>query len=288
MRLNSPTRFRCAVLSAPLIAFAVSLNSSHIVQAQTQNPSQNQIQKAAPLDDDQILHHLNNVITWYRHIKTQIQPVGLPTDVVYQANAERLAGDVVNSAFKSAENAAPLIPNEATQSSTPVSRQNLLKLRADTAARNTQLGTQIDQLNSKIASASQRNVKTLTAQRDQLQGELDLGQSMLNALDQLTNISDQRSQTAAKGQPNPSTANGFQSSILQLKTSIPEVFDTKNKPGGFPQAPQALNTSSGLISKLRRLYDQSISLHQIDTLVVETNQMDRLSTSSIHSRGPLM
>jgi small-conductance mechanosensitive channel len=274
MRLNSPTRFRCAVLSAPLIAFAVSLNSSHIVQAQTQNPSQNQIQKAAPLDDDQILHHLNNVITWYRHIKTQIQPVGLPTDVVYQANAERLASDVVNSAFKSAENAAPLIPNEATQSSTPVSRQNLLKLRADTAARNTQLGTQIDQLNSKIASASQRNVKTLTAQRDQLQGELDLGQSMLNALDQLTNISDQRSQTAAKGQPSPSNANGFQSSILQLKTSIPEVFDTKNKPAGFPQAPQALNTSSGLISKLRRLYDQSISLHQIDTLVVETNQME--------------
>ena len=266
MRLNSPTRFRCAVFSALLVAFAVSLNLSHIVHAQTQNPSQNQNQKVAPLDDDQILHHLNNVITWYRHIKTQIQPVGLPTDVVYQANAERLASDVVNSAFKSAENAAPLLPNEETQSSTPVSRQNLLKLRSDTAARNSQLGTQIDQLNSKIASASRRNVKTLTDQRDQLQGELDLGKSMLNALDQLTNVSDQKSQPAAKGQPNPSTTNGFQSSIVQLKSSIPEVFDTKNKPASSSQAAQALNTSSGLVSKLRRLYDQSISLHQIDKI----------------------
>jgi small-conductance mechanosensitive channel len=276
MRLKSPTRLTCIAFSALLVAFAVSLNLSHIVHAQTQNPSQDQDQKQkpAPLDDDQILHHLNNVITWYRHIKTQIQPVGLPTDVVYQANAERLASNVVNSAFKSAENAAPLIPNEETQSSTPASRRNLLKLRADTAAHNTQLGAQIDQLNSKIASASRRNIKTLTDQREQLQGELDLGKSMLNALDQLTNISDQRSQTAAKGQPSPSTANGFQSSILQLKTSIPEVFDTKNKPASSPQAPQALNTSSGLISKLRRLYDQSISLHQIDTLVIETNQLE--------------
>ena len=274
MRLKSPTRLRCVAFSALLVSFAVSLNLSRIVRAQTQKPSQDQKQKAAPLDDDQILHHLNNVITWYRHIKTQIQPVGLPTDVVYQANAERLAGEVVNSAFKSAENAAPLIPNEETQSSTPVSRQNLLKLRADTAARNTQLGAQIDQLNSKVASASRRNVKTLTDQRDELQGELDLGKSMLNALDQLTNISDQRSQAAGKGQPSPSTANGFQSSILQLKTSIPEVFDTKNKPASSTQAPQALNTSSGLISKLRRLYDQSISLHQIDSLVIETNQLE--------------
>lgn len=274
MRLKSPTRLTCIAFSVLLVASAVSLNLSHIVHAQTQNPSQDQKQKPAPLDDDQILHHLNNVITWYRHIKTQIQPVGLPTDVVYQANAERLASNVVNSAFKSAENAAPLIPNEETQSSTPASRRNLLKLRADTAAHNTQLGAQIDQLNSKIASASRRNIKTLTDQREQLQGELDLGKSMLNALDQLTNISDQRSQTAAKGQPSPSTANGFQSSILQLKTSIPEVFDTKNKPASSPQAPQALNTSSGLISKLRRLYDQSISLHQIDTLVIETNQLE--------------
>jgi small-conductance mechanosensitive channel len=270
MLFKSPTRFTFPIL---LVAFAVIPNWSRAIHAQDKTAPQVQKTGAQPLDDDRILHHLNSVITWYRHTKTQIQPVGLPTDAVYQANAEKIAGDVVTNAFKSAVNAASLITNEDAQASTPASRRNLLKLRADTSARNAQLATQIDQLNSKIASASRRNVKALTDQRDLLQGELDLGKSMLNALDQLTNVSDQKSQKDGTASKNQSAANGFQSSITQLESSVPELFDTKNKPANPSPNVPSLSNPTGLMGKLRRIYDQSLSLHQIESLTLETNQL---------------
>jgi small-conductance mechanosensitive channel len=293
MRFESPTSLPHFAASIFLAVFALSTGNPCLSQAQKQKqtPAPAPAPAAAPastaatpppapqkinaqsLDEDQILHHLNNVITWYRHVKTQIQPVGLPTDVVYQSNAERLAGDVVNSAFKSAESAAPLIPSEDAQGSTPSSRQSLLKLRADTAAHNAQLGTQIDQLSSSIASASKKNVKALSDQRDRLQGELDLGKAMLNSLDQLTNISEQRTQSGGKGQPAAITVNGFESSIVQLKNSLPEVFDAKTKSATAPQE-STVNNPAGLIGKLRKIYDQSVSLREIDSLVLETNQLE--------------
>lgn len=280
MRFESPTRFLFLVL---LVAFAVIPTRPRIACAQDQTAAPAQKTNAPLIDEAQILHHLNEVITWYRHVKTQIQPVGLPTDIIYQTNAERLAGDVVNFTFKSAENAAPLIPSEDIQS-TSTSRRNLLKLSADTAAHNLELETKINQLNGEIASASRRNLKTLTDQKDQLQGELDLGRAMLNSLDQLTNVSDQKSQTGGKSQQVQISSNGLLSNIIQLKSSLPEVFDTKNKPTAPTPAVQSLSNPTGLIGMLRRLYDQSMSLRQIDNLVVETNQ---LKNSIDAMRGPL-
>ena len=51
--------------------------------------AQEQQSSTSPVDEKQILHHLNTVITWYRETKTQIQPVGLPTDALYQTILSR-------------------------------------------------------------------------------------------------------------------------------------------------------------------------------------------------------
>jgi small-conductance mechanosensitive channel len=261
MRFQSPLRFFI------LVVFFLSLGWPFNGQAQDQKPA------ASPLSEQQILHHLNSVITWYRKVKTQIQPVGLPTDTLFQANATRMAGEVVSYAFASAEKTAPFLPSENAQVSTTTLRQRLMKRLQDITTHNIQLQAQINQLNSKIASASRRDVAKLTEQRDRLQGELDLGNAMLNSLSQFTTVADQKNAKTGKGsrdQPNP---NGFDASIAQLKSSLPEIFDTKNQPAA-PTAPaQNVSTPTGLIGQLHRLYDQSVSLRQIENLLLETNQL---------------
>lgn len=261
MRFLSPTLNRC------LAFFFVS--ASVLAAGSTPASAQDQ-QTALHVDSDQVLQHLNHVITWYRHMKTQVQPVGLPTDALYQGKANDLAVEAAQHAFESAYKTAPLLSGETEQASTSTSLQNLVKLQADTATRNAQLAQQINALNGKIAAASKKNLQPLTDQRDRMQGELDLGKSMLNALNQLTS-SVTVNQKGQKGQPNSPTT--FQGSIEQLKSTIPELSD-KAKASLPAVASTPASSSEGLISQLKRLYDQSVSLHQIDTLALETGQLE--------------
>ena len=55
------------------------------------------------LSGDAILDHLNSVIDWYRHALTRVPTVGLPSDAMYQANAQNMAAQVVQLAFQSAQ-----------------------------------------------------------------------------------------------------------------------------------------------------------------------------------------
>lgn len=244
--------------------------------------AQDQVPAVAPIDEKQILHHLNSVITWYRKTKSQIQPVGLPTDALYQATANKIAGDVLKLAFASAEKAAPLIPSDNAQT-TASSHQNLVKLLHDTVAHNAQLQAEINQLNSKIASAPRRDIKALTDQKDRTQGELDLGNAMLNSLNQLTKVPDQKTVKAKNDSGSQASPNGFEASVTQLKISLPEIFDAKNQPSSSPPA-QTVGSPTGLFGQLHRIYDQSLSLRQIENLQVETSQLQNFVNSM---RSPL-
>ena len=268
MRLSPPPYLRaCAVV---VLLIAIFPGGPAGIGAQEQKPA------ATPLDQQRILHHLNSVITWYRKMKTQIQPVGLPTDALYQANSTRLASDVVTFAFASAEKAAPLLPSEDVQAAATTLHQRLIKRLQDITTRNSQLQLQIAQLNGNIASAPRRNKQALTDQRDRLQGELDLGNAMLNSLSQLLKISDQKSTKTGKNSGEQQNPNGFDASIAQLKSSLPELFDTKNQPTAPSGPAQNLSDPTGLIGQLRRLYDQSVTLREIENLSVETAQLEDL------------
>lgn len=266
MRSQSPMLARCFSLFFVLMALSLSAQQSN-----------------APLvTDDQVLHHLNAVITWYRNVKTQVEPSGLPTDTLYQANAESIAAQVVTHAFESAEKTAPLIPNDSNEAASPASRQQLLKFLEDTKTHNAALQKQISQLNDTIASTPKHNMQALTDQRDRLQGELDLDQAMLNALTQLTQTTNQVStnQKNQKGKSPSSktsqtTPNGFAASVTQLKNSVPEVFSPNAKTVAPANTSQTIS-SNGLIGQLRRLYDQSLTLHELDTLTDQTAKLEDL------------
>src|SRR6202161_3835031 len=62
------------------------------------------------LRGDAILDHLNAVIDWYRHAMTRVQTVGLPSDAMYQFNAQNMAAEVAKLGFQSAQAEAALLP----------------------------------------------------------------------------------------------------------------------------------------------------------------------------------
>ena len=67
-------------------------------------------QNSGTLRGDAILDHLNAVIDWYRHAMTRVQTVGLPSDAMYQFNAQSMAAEVAKLAFQSAQAEAALLP----------------------------------------------------------------------------------------------------------------------------------------------------------------------------------
>ena len=61
------------------------------------------------LDPNVALHHLNQVINWYRHSTTNVRSVGLPSDAIYEDNAKNLGAQVVKLAFQSAKAESAII-----------------------------------------------------------------------------------------------------------------------------------------------------------------------------------
>src|SRR5208282_4401758 len=51
------------------------------------------------IDGGAVLHQLNELISWYRHATTGIPSVGMPSDAIYQDNAQNIAAEAVRLGF---------------------------------------------------------------------------------------------------------------------------------------------------------------------------------------------
>ncbi|MGB8912689.1 MAG: mechanosensitive ion channel protein MscS [Candidatus Sulfotelmatobacter sp.] len=238
----------------------------------------------AQLDGQAALHHLNQLISWYRHSTSGIQTVGLPTDAIYQDNAQSLAAEAVRLAFRSAKAEAALIAVQqksntaTTPSGETTQQQKLSELQARTSSQIDQLQSQIENLNAQIAKASAARRGNLVSQRDALQGELELQKALLDAVQKM----------AAFVESNGEISGGLEGSINQLARSIPEVLASNaaaKKTEGTPApAKPSLANSGGLISEAITLYDYMSAVHQIDRISEET---DYTRDTADHLRSPL-
>src|SRR5438477_2633066 len=92
----------------PMVGLFLWTQDSKPSQPLKANPTPNSqsVQNTLPpiqLDGSEVLHHLNQLISWYRHSTTGIQPVGLPSDAIYQDNVRSLGSQAVRLAFESAK-----------------------------------------------------------------------------------------------------------------------------------------------------------------------------------------
>jgi len=238
-----------------------------------QNPqSSPNILPPIQLDSAAALHHLNQIISWYRHATTGIQSVGLPSDAIYQDNSQTLGAQAVRLAFQSAKAESELI--KAQQKTSGVSapstetsqQQNLSQMQAKTSSQIDALQSQIDDLNSQIEKLPAAKRGDLTSQRESLTSQLELQKALLDAVQKM----------ASFVETNGEIAGGLEGGINQLARSIPEVLGSSTTPQKTAPAPApapakpSLANSGGLISQAMTLYDYMSAVRQIEGVANET------------------
>ncbi|HEY1656778.1 MAG TPA: mechanosensitive ion channel protein MscS [Candidatus Sulfotelmatobacter sp.] len=272
-----------------LICVSLLFGQSSKPQPQSQQPQQPPQSSAQPnllpplqLDSNAILHHLNDIISWYRHSTTEVQSVGLPSDAIYHDNAQNFGAQAVRLAFQSARAESAVIATQEKKSGTQSSpestqQQNLAAIETKTTNQIDQLQSQIEALNGQISKAPASRRSPLVSQRDALQGQLNLQKALLDALQKMSSFVEN----------NGEIAGGLEGSINKLAKSIPEVLgsSTSNqKNTSTPPAPAkpTLANSGGLISEAITFYDYMSAAHELDNLEKETdntrNIADQLRT----------
>jgi small-conductance mechanosensitive channel/uncharacterized protein YicC (UPF0701 family) len=230
--------------------------------------------------DNAVLDHLNAVINWYRHGSTRVSSVGLPSDAVYQLDAQSMASQAVQLAFQSAQAEAVLLAanqNKAVGQNN-ASATNYAKMQSDVVARIDVLKTQISTLNDQIAKAHKNELPGLIEEKQRAEGELDLRNAMNDALKQMAQF------ISSNGESGKS---GLEGSIAELEHSVPELSTAAGKTAAKP-APAASNTisgSTGLIGEMVALYDQLAAMHQISLMMEETTRVRNAVTKL---RSPLL
>ena len=222
-------------------------------------------QTANGLSSDAIVDHLNAVIDWYRQVLSRVPSAGLPSDAVYQLNAQTMSVEVVQLAFQSAQAEAALLSAASPAGSAGASAPSALaKLESDTNARITALEAQIADLNQQVASAPRAKRQQLLAQRDSAEGELDLRKAMRDTFQQMAQFISAYGEGGKGG--------GLEGKINELRHSVPELSNggagkTVTKP---PTASGSIPSSGGLIGEIIALYDQLQAMHQLSQLMEES------------------
>ena len=209
---------------------------------------------------------------------TRVQTVGLPSDAMYQSNAQSMAAEVAKLAFQSAQAEAALIPAASPPSggNASSSQQNLAKLQSDVNARISALEAQISTLNQQISGARKAQLQDLMAQKERAQGELDLSKAMHQTFEQMSQF------MTTNGD---SGTGGLEGSINELRRSVPELTTSGSKTAVKPPStPVAMPASTGLIGEVVQLYEQLQSMHQISLMMEETAHVKDAAT---RLRSPL-
>jgi small-conductance mechanosensitive channel len=229
----------------------------------------------AQLDRDAILNHLNAVITWYRDSTSKVQAPGLPSDAIYEDNAQSLGAEAVRMAFESARAEAAIITaaekNKAaggnqTPPPQPAQPQNYSQMAAKVATEIEETQTKLETLNKQLATAPRSKRQALVAEREKLQGTLTLDKAMQDVIQKM----------ASFVEGSESTEEGLLGSINQLAKSVPEIVGTANekKETPKPATPQTtLAQPSGLIGQSLALFGQLSSMHEIDQMLDETSHL---------------
>src|ERR1700736_4340707 len=216
------------------------------------------------LDSEAVINHLNAVIKLYRNASAELQTGGAPTDVIYQENAKSFAAEVVRLAFQAARaEAAAIRATEKGGAPNSSSAQSSAQTEARYKARIADLQSRLDNINKQIASAPKSKRDALVAQKQALEGELNLDNAVLEVIQKRAAFMENGNDTAGEG---------LEGRINQLAHSVPGVFAVTNdqKPGTqakpTPQSEATKQNPSGLASQALALYAAITSVHQIDQL----------------------
>src|ERR1700722_17293974 len=225
-------------------------------------------QQQQPLDSEAVINHLNAVIKLYRNTSAELQIGGAPSDVIYQDSEKDFTTQVVQLAFQAARaEAAAIRATEKNGDPNSSSAQSSAQGEARNKARVADVQSKIDVLDKQIASAPKSKRDALVAQKQALEGELNLDNAVQDVIQKRSAFMESGSDTGAEG---------LDGGLNQLAHSVPGVFAATNdqKSGTQPkpttQSDTNSQTPSGLVSQALALYGAITSVHQIDQLNEQT------------------
>src|SRR6202166_632251 len=127
------------------------------------------------LDGEAVINHLNAVIKLYRNASAELQTGGAPSDVIYQDSEKNYTTDVVRLAFQAAKaEAAAIRATEKNGAPNTSSAQSSAQVEARNKARIADVQSKIDAVDKQLASAPKSKRDALIAQKQALEGELEL------------------------------------------------------------------------------------------------------------------
>ncbi len=235
---------------------------------------------ADPPDRNSVLNHLNAIISWYRDAMANVKPGELPSDAIFQQNVRTLTAQAVQLAFQWARAEAVLI-GEPAASPGPngTSSPDFSQAQAQISASIADAQSKLEDLNKQIASESGAKRKAAIAQRDALNGQLQLDRARLETMQKMSQFVEL----------NTSGSQGLNGSIKELADSVPEVSTPQGTNAKGTQKPgqdvaPTTAQSAGIIGQLVTLYDQVQTVRSIDRLLAEN---DRVRQTANILREPL-
>ena len=228
-----------------------------------------------PLDSEAVINYLNAVIKLYRNASAELQAGGAPSDVIYQDNEQSYTADAVRLAFQAARAEAVAIRATQKNGAASNSAQSSAQTEARNKARIADVQSKIDNIDKQIATAPKNKRPALEAQKEALQGELNLDNAVLEVI---------QKRAASMESGNDTGAEGLEGRINQLARSVPGVFaSTNDQKSGTqvkptPQSDATKQTPAGLVSQALALYGAIASVHQIDQLNEQTANVRQLVT----------
>lgn len=287
---GSGSRRRALALAAGLLSAVAGWSQGSAPPAAPAAPAPAQAeaapQTAIRLDGTGALRHLNQAVSWYRHGPADIQALGLPSEVIYQDQAQSLATEVVRLAFQSARAEADLLKAQESAAAAQAQggnsqAQRRAQAEARHAAKVQELQAHAAILEAQAAQAAGARRNRLDLQVQRVRSQLELEQALLDAIRKMK----------AFAENTGAGAGGFAGSIDDLARSIPEALGKPAeaaKPAGAAAGPGAgrpsFSSSGGLLSQLANLYDCMNGERQIQAVLART---DRLRAQAESVRDPL-
>lgn len=263
----------------------------------------------------EILSHLNATIHFYRRATGFTQKIGEPSDGLFHDEAITLSTQIAQLAFQSAKAEAALLnpenapaktahhagsgskdqkADDAGQSTPPnrtetTQQKQMSDLMTSTHAHIAELKASIAGLDHQIAIAPASKLAALTAQRDNLQGQLDLTQSMHEALDKYQDFAN----------ANSVTHSALGDDIARLELSAPilsPLAASSGMPSAAPSAAatrqqqvtalsaQSLHNAQGLgvMGQAEAVFSELSNLHDLTDWMKENNQL-RAQAAQLHA-----
>lgn len=177
---------------------------------------------ASPVTADQVLKHLHLTIDWYRRLSTLSQSSDLSDNELAHDRLQRTSLAAVQYAFDFAAAAARLVdasnaPADTTAIDSSDDAARLQRSAARAAGRVAGLQSRLAALDSEIARAPARSRAGLTAQRDELQSELNLSLEVQKTILELQRFA---ATVAARGVAGTGSLTG---QIAEIARTIPEA-----------------------------------------------------------------